>query len=195
VGNRPRSLSSQAADNLTFIRSAMERSTTFTAIPGVGGVGMGAIGLVAAGVAAAQPTANGWLGTWLAAAAIAGIVEVVAMIRKASRAGIRLSGTIAGRFALAMAAPLVAGAAITYKLWTMGYFGAMAPAWLLLYGAGVVTGGMFSVPAVRALGLCFMSAGIAATLTPPEWGTAWLAIGFGGLHIGFGTYIARNHGG
>ena len=26
-------------------------------------------------------------------------------------------------------------------------------------------------------------------------GNVWLAVGFGGLHIGFGTYIARNHGG
>jgi hypothetical protein len=71
----------------------------------------------------------------------------------------------------------------------------MAPAWLLLYGAGVLTGGMFSVPVVRALGLCFMAAGIGAILTPPEWANLWLAAAFGGLQVGFGAYIARNHGG
>ena len=64
-----------------------------------------------------------------------------------------------------------------------------------LYGAGVLTGGMFSVPVVRAMGVCLMAAGIAAILTPYAWDSVWLAIGFGGLHIGFGTYIARNHGG
>ena len=32
-------------------------------------------------------------------------------------------------------------------------------------------------------------------MTPPEWGNFWLALGFGGLQIGFGVYIARNHGG
>jgi hypothetical protein len=37
--------------------------------------------------------------------------------------------------------------------------------------------------------------GIAAILTPPEWGNLWLGIGFGGLHVGFGVYIARHHGG
>ena len=117
------------------------------------------------------------------------------MALKARRAGITLTGTTARRFALGIAAPLVAGAAITYELWVVRNFVVMVPLWLLLYGAGVLTGGMFSVPVVRALGVCFMAAGIAAILTPPEWGNAWLGIGFGGLHLGFGAYIARNHGG
>jgi len=192
---QPRSISNEAADNLTFIRSAMERSSAFTAIPGVGGVVTGAIGLVAAVVGARQPTPDRWLGTWLVAACVALIVELGAMVWKARRAGLTLTGTNARRFALGIAAPLVAGAAITYELWTVRSFTVMAPAWLLLYGAGVLAGGMFSVPVVRAIGVCFMAAGIAAVLTPPEWGNLWLATGFGGLHVGFGTYIARNLGG
>jgi hypothetical protein len=192
---QPRSISSQAADDLTFIRSAMERSSAFTAIPGAGGVVTGVIGLIAAVGGARQPTPDRWLGTWLGAAFVALIVELVAMIWKARRAGLTLAGTNARRFALGIAAPLVAGAAITYELWAVRSFTVMAPAWLLLYGAGVLAGGMFSVPVVRAIGVCFMAAGIAAVLTPPEWGNVWLAIGFGGLHVGFGAYIARNLGG
>ena len=191
----PRSISSRAADDLTFIRSTMERSSAFTAIPGAGGVATGAIGLIAAVVGARQPTPDRWLATWLVAAFVALIIELAAMAWKARRAGVALAGTNARRFALGIAAPLVAGAAITYELWTVRNFTVMAPAWLLLYGAGVLTGGMFSVPVVRALGVCFMAAGIAAVVTPAEWGTVWLAIGFGGLHVGFGAYIARNHGG
>jgi hypothetical protein len=173
----------------------MERSSTFTAIPGAGGMVTGVIGLIAAVVAARQSTDDRWLGTWLAAAAVAVLVELVAMTWKARRAGMTLTGTNARRFALGIAAPVVAGAAITYELWSVRSFAVMAPAWLLLYGAGVLTSGMFSVPVVRAIGGCFMATGIAAVLTPPEWGNTWLAIGFGGLHIGFGAYIARNHGG
>lgn len=188
-------MSSQAADDLTFIRAAMERSSTFTAIPGAGGVVMGVIGLVAAGVSAGQSTADRWLGTWLAAAAVAVIVELGAMARKAHRAGLTLAGPHARRFAVGMAAPLLAGAAITYELWRVGSFTVMVPAWLLLYGASVLTAGMFSVPVIRTMGVCFMTAGIASMVTPSEWGNLWLATGFGGLHVGFGAYIARNHGG
>ena len=192
---QPRSISSRAADDLTFIRSAMERSSAFTAIPGAGGVVMGVIGLIAALVGAGQPTPDRWLWTWLVAAFFALIVELVAMAWKARRAGLTLTSTNARRFALGIGAPLVAGAAITYELWAVRSFTVMAPAWLLLYGAGVLAGGMFSVPVVRAVGVCFMAVGIAASLTPPEWGNIWLAIGFGGLHVGFGAYIARHLGG
>jgi hypothetical protein len=195
VVSAPEPLSGRAADNLRFIRQAMERSATFTSIPGLGGVVMGAIALGAAVVAAGQDTEDRWLATWLAAAALAAVVGLVAMVRKARRAGAPLTGANARRFAMGMVAPFVAGAAITYELWTVRNFTVMAPAWLLLYGAGVLTGGIFSVPVVRAIGVCFMTLGIAAIVSPSEWGNVWLAIGFGALHVGFGVYIARNYGG
>lgn len=191
----PTSISGHAADNLTFIRQAMERSTTFTAVPGLGGCGMGAIALIAAMVASSQPTSDRWLLTWLVAAAVAALVGLAAMARKARHAGATLTGATARRFAAGLAAPFVAGAAITYALWAAGHFTVMASAWLLLYGAGLLTGGIFSVPAVRSIGACFMAFGMLAMVTPPEWGNLWLAAGFGGLQIGFGVYIARNHGG
>jgi hypothetical protein len=192
---QPRSISSQAESDLTFIRATMERSATFTAVPGVGGMAAGVIALAAAWAGARQPSAERWLLTWLAAAAVASLVEFLAMARKANRAGVKLTGGNARRFGLGMAAPLVAGAAITHELWVAGSYTVMPPAWLLLYGAGVLTGGMFSVPVVRAIGACFMAVGMAAAFTPPDWGNLWLAVGFGGLHVGFGAYIARNHGG
>ena len=191
----PEPLSGRAAENLHFIRQAMERTTTFTSIPGAGGVGMGIVALGASVVAVRQPSPDRWLAAWLAAAGIAAIVGLIAMVRKARRGGAPLTGATGRRFAIGMAAPFVAGAAITYALWLQRSFTVMAPAWLLLYGAGVLTGGIFSVPVVRAIGVCFMALGIAAIATPPEWANAWLAIGFGGLHVAFGTYIARHHGG
>jgi hypothetical protein len=192
---QPRAVSHQAADNLAFIRAAMERSSAFTAVPGVGGLVVGVIGIVAAAVSARQASGDRWLAIWLAAAVAACLVELGAMTFKARRAGVALTGTNARRFACGMAASLAAGAALTYELWTTRDLDAMAPLWLLLYGVGVVAGGMFSVPAVRAMGVCFLATGIAAVLTPAAWSNAWLALGFGGLHVGFGAYIARHHGG
>jgi hypothetical protein len=191
----PVSVETHAADQLSFIRRTMERSSTFTAVPGWGGAGMGVIALIAAATASVQPTAERWLATWLAAAGIAFVVGILAMRRKAARVGVPLTGAPGRRFALSLAAPLVAGAALTAGLWMHNVWALMPPAWLLLYGTGVMTGGAFSVTPMRVIGLGFMLLGAAALLTPPSWGNVWLALGFGGLQIGFGIYIARKHGG
>ena len=131
----PEPLSGRAADNLRFIREAMERSSTFTSIPGAGGALMGLVAIGAALVASRQSSPDRWLLTWLAAATIAAGVGLVTMALKARRAGLPLTGAAARRFALGMAAPFIAGAAITYQLWVVRSFAVMVPAWLLLYGA------------------------------------------------------------
>jgi hypothetical protein len=189
------SVAQHAEEQLQFIRRTMERSATFTAVPGLGGAAMGTIGLAAAGLAATQPSPERWLTVWILAAAVAAGIGVATMWRKAAQSGAPLTGAVGRRFALGLSAPLVAGTAITYALWRAGAYNVMPATWLLLYGTGVVVGGMFSAPVVRATGLCFMATGVAAIVTPQEWGTGWLALGFGGLHIGFGIHIARHHGG
>ena len=193
--DEPASIQGRAADDLRFIRHAMERSATFTAVPGLGGALMGSIGLAAAVVAALQPTGERWLLAWVVAAPVAIVAGLVLMRRKGMRAGVPLNGAPGRRFAMSLAAPLVAGAALTAGLWWHGAWGLMPPVWLLLYGAGSVTGGAFSVAPVQVMGLCFMALGLIALVTPPWWGNVWLALGFGALQIGFGIYIARKHGG
>jgi hypothetical protein len=189
------SFTEHAAENLRFIRHTMERSSTFTAVPGAGGAVIGAIGLVAAAVAALQGSAERWLLVWLSAAAVAFVVGVFAMRRKAAQLGAPITGAPGRRFALSLSAPLVAGAVLTLGLWMHGVWALMPPAWLLMYGAGVLTGGALSVAPLRLLGLSFMSLGAVALVTPPSWGNVWLGIGFGALQLGFGIYIARRHGG
>jgi hypothetical protein len=188
------SVGQHAEESLRFIRRTMERSSTFTAVPGMGGVGMGAIGLAAAVVAANQNSAGRWLIVWLLAAVVALSIGVTAMLRKASRLGVPLAGAVGRRFAISFVAPLVAGAALTWGVWMHDDWALMPAVWLLLYGTGVLAGGTFSVAAVRLLGVAFMALGITALATPPAWGNVWLGMGFGGLQVAFGLYIARRHG-
>lgn len=189
------SIGDHAADHLRFIRQTMERSATFTAVPGWGGVAMGTVGLIAAFAAAAQPTPERWLLVWLAAAAVALALGLAAMWRKAARMQVPLGAAPVRRFGLSLAAPLAAGAALTWGLWTHGAWALMPPAWLLLYGTGVLTGGAFSVAPVQWLGGGFMALGVAALASPADWGTAWLALGFGALQVLVGLHIARRYGG
>ena len=189
------SFGEHAEENLQFIRRTMERSSSFTAVPGLGGAGMGAIGLAASVLAANQNSAERWLIVWLLAAAVALSIGVTATWRKAARLGAPLAGAVGRRFAMSLAAPLVAGAALTWGVWMHDNRALMPAVWLLLYGTGVLAGGVFSVAAVRLLGVTFMILGVAALATPPAWSNVWLGIGFGGLQLAFGLYIARRHGG
>jgi hypothetical protein len=188
-------LHSRAEDNIRFIRDAMERAGSFTAVPGKGGVAMGLVGLAAAAMASRAATPVAWLRVWIPAAAVAAAIGVAAIARKAARARVPLGSGPARKFLLALAPALLAGATITVALWRSETLAPLPGIWLLLYGAAVLAGGAFSVRVVPLLGGCFMALGAAALFSPPEWGNAYLAAGFGGLQIAFGLVIARRHGG
>jgi len=188
------SLHSHAMDNLRFIRETMERAGSFTAVPGWGGFAMGISALGATAIAARQ-TAQGWLWTWLAEGAFAIALGAWAMKRKADRAQVPLLSAPTRKFVLSFAPPLLVGALLTLVLYRAGLRDAIPGTWLLLYGTGVVTGGAFSVRVVPVMGLCFMFVGAVALFCPASWSTAFLAAGFGGLHLIFGMIIARRYGG
>ena len=181
-------------DNLQFIRETMERSVAFTAVPGWGGFWIGASALIAAAIAW-RLTGVLWLIAWLVEGAFAIALGALAMKRKADSAQMPLLSAPARRFVLSFAPPFMVAALLTIVLYRAGLFGAIPGTWLLLYGTGVVTGGAFSVRVVPVMGLCFMLIGAVALFCPLEWGTAFLAAGFGGLHLIFGFIIARKFGG
>lgn len=192
---QPVSLHSHAMDNLRFIRETMERAGSFTAVPGWGGFAMGVSALIATVIASRQTTAEGWLWTWLSEGAFAIALGAWAMKRKADRAQVPLLSAPTRKFMLSFAPPLLVGALLTLVLYRAGLRDAIPGTWLLLYGTGVVTGGAFSVRVVPVMGLCFMIVGAVALFCPASWSTAFLAAGFGGLHLLFGMIIARRYGG
>lgn len=191
----PAALHDRAMDNLSYIRSAMERAGTFTAVPGWGGVAMGISALLASAVAASRGMPHQWLMVWLAEAVIGTVIGVIAMSRKARRIGAPMLGHQGRRFFLSYAPPILVGAVLTVVLYRGGLGAQLPGMWMLCYGTGVVTGGAFSVRVVPVMGLCFMALGAATLALPASWGNWMLAAGFGGLHILFGLVIARRHGG
>ena len=67
----------------------------------------------------------------------------------------------------------------------------IAPVWMMLYGTGVYTAGLFSVRAPRVLGLVFIAAGVASISFFQQYGVITVALSFGLLHIIFGLYVIR----
>jgi hypothetical protein len=191
----PRALPDRALDNLRFIRQTMERAGSFTAVPGWGQVAVGVTALAAALFAARQRTPELWLVVWLGEAVVALAIGGWTLLRKASASDDPILSGPGRRFGLSFLPPLVVGGLLTVALYRAGLATALPGTWLLLYGTGVATGGAFSVRIVPLMGVGFMGLGAVALLGPAAWGNWCMAAGFGGLHIVFGTIIARRYGG
>ncbi|MBZ5582040.1 MAG: hypothetical protein LAQ30_07500 [Acidobacteriia bacterium] len=183
-----------AMDNLRYIRRAMERAGSFTAVPGVGGAVMGATALAAAWVAGRRPDAGWLLAVWLVEACLALAIGIAGAALKSRRANMPLLCGPGRKFVAGFAPPMLAGALLTAVLFRAGLPVYLPGMWLLLYGAGVLSGGAASVRVVPLMGACFMVAG-AVALAAPVSGPALLAAGFGGLHVVFGIVIAVKYGG
>jgi hypothetical protein len=188
-------LEARALDNLRYIRRTMERAGSFTAVPGIGGVFVGATAIVAAWIAATQADGTRWLAVWLGEAILALLIGIVGVARKAAHARIPLLSAPGRKFVAAFVPSMAAGALLTAVLFRVGVTSVLPGVWLLLYGAGVVSGGAASVRVVPLMGACFMAIGAAALVAPISWGNALLAAGFGGLHILFGVLISVKYGG
>jgi prepilin signal peptidase PulO-like enzyme (type II secretory pathway) len=191
----PSPIGDHALESLRVIRDAMERAGSFTAVPGWGTVAVGVLALTAAPVAASMPDKAAWLTVWLAVGAVAVVVSAALIARKAKRLGLSLASGVSRRFALAFVPALAAGAVMTWVLAVHGLGELLPGTWLLLYGTAVVAGGALSVRIVPLMGFAFMAIGALTLALPHGWGDTMMAIGFGGVHVLFGTAIARRHGG
>lgn len=185
------SLHEHALDNIRFIRDAMERAGSFTSIPGWGGVIIGTTAVACAAVAHGRGATREWLWIWLFEAGLAAVIGVITMARKGRSTGTSFTSPAARRFFISYAAPLAAGAVLTFTLPP----GKLPGIWLLLYGTSFVGSGAFSIRVVPVMGLCFMLLGAVACFVPFVVANALLGVGFGGLHIIFGSIIARRFGG
>jgi hypothetical protein len=192
---------SAALEHLQVIRETMERSAQFTALPGRGIMFVGATALITSVIAARYSHwMSRWIAIWLIEAPIAATIAVAAGYRKSSRLGLPLWSGPGRRMLVALAPPIFAGAALTLALFMNNYQFRLATVipgmWLLLYGTALMAAGAHSVPPIPVMGAAFLVLGsVVLVANAPFLMNAAMAIGFGGLHLGFGWYIAKKHGG
>lgn len=198
LGQRERptlALHDRAMDDLRYIRQTMERSGSFTHVSGLGGIAMGLVALTGAAVAVRTTTPGAWITTWMVAAVVAFTLALVAMRSKARAAGETLLSGPGRKFAWSVSPPLLVGGLLTLALAQTPAWPLLPGLWLLLYGAGIVSGGAFSVRIIPLMGLTFMTLGGIALFAPARLADLFMAAGFGGLHIVFGAVIWRKYGG
>jgi hypothetical protein len=122
-------------------------------------------------------------------------IGLVSTARKARASGESIRSGPGRQFVLSLAPALFAGAVLTAVLWQSHMTAILPGIWLLLYGVGIIAAGSHSVRVVPMMGAVMMLLGVGSLLGPPSWADAWLALGFGVVHIVFGFVIARKYGG
>jgi MFS family permease len=195
-------------DELTSIRSLMERSSKFISLSGLSGVLAGIYALIGAGIAYSLlkdfPIANRVsLITYVANAIyivlnliiIALIVLSVSILtafilskRKAKKRGQSIWGKASQIVLLNMAVPLLTGGAFIVILFYHGLLFLVIPSMLLFYGVALVSAGNFTFTMVKYLGICEIILGLIAACLP-GYGLLFWALGFGVLHIIYGSIM------
>lgn len=193
--SEPPEMQARAMDNLSYIRGMMEQAATFTAVSGWGQVVMGITAIAAAVVAARQGLPWARVATWVAEAGVAAGISVASMSLKAHASNVPLLTGPIRKLVLSFSPPIIVGGLLTAVLVHLGLYALLPGVWLLLYGAAVVSAGTYSVRSVPVMGAGFMLLGAIALVAPESWATPLMIAGFGGLHILFGVWIARRHGG
>lgn len=192
--SKPVSLSQRAEDNLRYIRDVMEGASVFTGVSGKGYVCAGLTALVAAWLAAQQITEAAWLLVWMAELLLAAGIATALMVHKTSGLGKSIFNGSARKLLLAFIPTMVVGGLLTLSFYLQGMVTPLPGIWLGLYGAAVITAGAWSVRVIPIMGVLFvvLAALVMLTTISPD---LMLALGFGGLHILFGMWIWRYHGG
>jgi hypothetical protein len=190
-------------ENLLYIRKTLEAAGQLTAVPGRSLV---AVGLIAVAGAAFNTFVTGapWspgpnvhpaLVTWAVVLGLSLAIVSWGIYRKSRQMCTPIQPPLLRKLLWSLCPSLFVGGLLTGLAVQSNKLGWLPVIWLGCYGAAVTNGGQVSVAPVRFMGLSFLLVAGCAAITSPEVGLAWLALGFGWLHLVFGAYIARRHNG
>lgn len=107
---------------------------------------------------------------------------------KAKRKGQAIWSSISRALLFHMATPLVTAGILILILIHRGHYGLAAPTSLIFYGLALVGASSYTFATVKYLGLCEILLGLIAACLP-GYGLLFWAIGFGVLHIAYGSVM------
>jgi len=191
---------------LSSIRNLMERSTKFISLSGLSGIMAGVYAL--AGAFLGYKTVYGGYNTlsyrsnyinepqilWQLSL-IAALVLVLSLvtgiwltIRQARKKGEKFWNPVSKRLLVNMAVPLFTGGFFILILILRGDYAIVASASLIFYGLALIAGSHYTLSDVKWLGFCEIILGLVAALLP-GYGIVFWTIGFGILHILYGSIM------
>jgi len=202
-------------DELSAIRSLMERSSKFISLSGLSGILAGVYALIGAAVAYRFiytkvseipadidhiPTKaffyDSDINTAVLFLSVVALLVLIASIgtgifltmRKAKQKGQPILSGTSRSLLFHMAIPLITGGIFILIFVNDGYYGIVAPTSLIFYGLALVGASSFTFSMVKYLGLCEIALGLIAACLPMDGLLLW-AIGFGVLHVVYGSLM------
>ncbi len=186
---------------ISSIRDLMERSAKFISLSGLSGIMAGIYALIGAGFAyrilqqlnekPSPDESSAIAGLFMVAFAVLLLsigTGIWLSVKKAKKNGQPFWGTGSKRLVINMAIPLVSGGLFTVILIYHGHYGIVAPSTLIFYGLSLIAGSHYTYSDVKGLGIMEILLGLLAALVP-GYGLIFWAIGFGLLHIIYGTMM------
>jgi len=198
----------EAKARMEEIQRIMERATLWTLLPGTAAVIGGLLVLAGCAVsygmirsldfAAMLDLPSGsqaaFCVMWFVIGVLGVVIETAFAARAAKRQGKSLTARSARVAAFSMTPSVVVAMVLTLKFLValeprpdeVRY---IVPVWMMLYGTGVYTAGLFSIRPPRLLGITFIVTGIVALMAFPQYGVVSAALSFGLMHLVFGFYV------
>jgi uncharacterized membrane protein (Fun14 family) len=188
----------------------MERSAKFISLSGLSGVLAGTYALIGSGIAyyliqyPLPITAYGQESIQQPSVVLKlmliGIAVLVASLvtgfwlsyRKARRHNTSVWNETSKRLVINLMIPLVTGGIFILILLYNNHYGVVAPACLIFYGLALIQASGNLYEEVRYLGYSEIALGLISAVLP-GYGLLFWAIGFGALHIFYGTLMYRKY--
>lgn len=189
---------------LTSIRDLMERSSKFISLSGLSGILAGLFALAGAGWAytiinhegisttESYMNEDGLVSQLILIALVVFVLSIVTSywltMRKAKSKNENIWNPVSRRMLFAIAIPMVTGGLFISGLLLNGEHGHIASGCLIFYGLALVAGSQYTLSEVKWLGIGEILLGLLALIIP-GYGLILWAIGFGLLHILYGTIM------
>lgn len=190
---------------LASIRNLMERSSKFISLSGMSGILAGLFALAGAGWAYTlinHHEAIDSTGSYMEEDSLVSQLLMIALVvfvlsivtsywltmRKAKSKNENIWNPVSRRMLAAIAIPMVTGGLFIMGLLLNGEHGHIASGCLIFYGLALVAGSQYTLSEVKWLGIGEILLGLLA-LIMPGYGLLLWAIGFGALHILYGTIM------
>jgi predicted lysophospholipase L1 biosynthesis ABC-type transport system permease subunit len=200
----------QYNDDIQHIRKMMERSSQFLSLSGLSGIGAGVVALLCVtavfyvfqqhGINYFDGLANDYSSIVVRELFIIAILTIVSALgvvvyftaRKLKKNELPLYNSSTKKFILSLGLPLIVGGIFCIALTVHLQFYLVAPCMLIFYGLALINASKYTQDEIFWLGSCEVALGLIAAFFV-GYGLVFWAIGFGILHILYGTIIHRKY--